>query len=371
MPGIAIGSRIRKSPFYAATVAAGATDFTVYNHMYMPTSFGEPIEEYRRLTEGVAVWDVAAERQVEISGPDAAAFTQYLSARNLQTCRVGRARYAPLCDHDGILINDPVILRVAEDRYWLSIADSDVLLWAKAVAAERRFDVIVREPDVSPLAIQGPMAERLVADLFGVDLVASLGFFHHIAVDLGGIPLVLCRSGWSKQGGFELFLTDGSRGTDLWNSVMSLGAPYGIGPGSPNHTERLESGLLSFASDTDEDTDPFEAGLGAFVDLDGDHDFIGKAALIKRQQTERHHRRLVNVTVEGAAPYCENPWFASTAGERVGQLRNLTWSSRLGYSIGVALVNIGAAEPGTLLEVDAEGQTLIARVSETPFGVIN
>ena len=279
--------------------------------------------------------------------------------------------YAPLCDHDGHLINDPVILRVDEDRYWLSIADSDVLLWAKAVAAERGADVTVREPDVSPLAVQGPLAERLVADLFGVELVASLGFFHHTPVELGGIPIVLCRSGWSKQGGFELFLTDGSRGADLWNSIIAAGTPYGIGPGAPNHTERLESGLLSFASDTDEDTDPFEAGLGAFVDLDVGYEFIGKSTLKKRRTDDRHQRRLVNITVEGPAPHCENPWPTTIAGNRVGQVRNLTWSPRLGHSIGVALLRLDASVPGTLIEIDADGRGLVARVSETPFGTIN
>ena len=165
----------------------------------------------------------------------------------------------------------------------------------------------VREPDVSPLAVQGPLAERLVAELFGTELVESLGFFHHAAVDLGGISLVLCRSGWSKQGGFELFLTDGSRGIDLWDSVMAAGSPYGIGPGCPNNTERLESGLLSYASDTDGDTDPFEAGLGGFVNLDVEHEFIGKRALLAKQAVAGSLRQLVNVTVDGVPPICEHP----------------------------------------------------------------
>ena len=219
MTQIRFGSRGRKSPYFDSTIAAGAAAFTIYNSMYMPMGYGDPVAEYRRVTEGVAIWDVGGERQVEIAGPDAFALANYLSARDLTGMNVGRARYAPMCDHQGRLINDPVVLRVDIDRFWFSIADSEILLWAKAVAGERGFDVEVFEPDVSPLALQGPRAHDLVGDLFGPDLVESLGFFHHCPVELDGIPIVLCRSGWSKQGGFELFLTDGSQGDRLWASL--------------------------------------------------------------------------------------------------------------------------------------------------------
>jgi len=275
MADIGIGSRVRKSPFYDSAVAAGATAFTIYNAMYMPVSYGDPTGEYQRLTTGVSVWDVAAERQVEISGPDAFALSNYLSARDLTGMKVGRARYAPICDHEGRLINDPVILRVGEDRYWFSIADSKLLLWARAIGGERYSNCEVMEPDVSPLAIQGPDAQALVGDLFGHELVDGMGFFHHCPVELDGIPIVLCKSGWSKQGGFELFLTDGSQGARLWNLVMEAGQKYRIAPGTPNHLERIESGLLSFGSDHDADTDPIEAGLGAYTSLDDGREFVG------------------------------------------------------------------------------------------------
>ncbi len=374
MPEIMFGPRVRKSPYYEATVAAGVSAFTVYNHMYMPISYGDPAEEYRRLTERVALWDVAAQRQIEIVGSDAAAFTQYLSARDLGGMKPGRARYAPICDHDGNLINDPVALCLEDDRFWLSIADSDLGYLAKAVAAERRADVRVFEPDVSPLAIQGPCAEELAVDLFGADVVGSLGFFHHVGVELDGIELVLCRSGWSKQGGFELFLTDGSRGVELWNRVMAAGARFGIGPGAPNPVERIESGLLSYGSDNDSRTNPFEAGLGRWVNLDGEHDFVGKAALLARAE-RGIERSLINVSfvgvdgssLAGVLPL-EHPRTLRLDGRVVGELRNAVWSPRLGHGIGIALVATSAAVPGTCLVVEIDGTVFSVLVSPEPFG---
>ena len=376
MPEITFGPRVRKSPYYEATVAAGVSAFTIYNHMYMPTSYGDPAEEYRRLTERVALWDVAAQRQVEIVGSGAAALTQSLSARNLAGLKPGRARYAPICDHDGNLINDPVVLCLADDRFWLSIADSDLGLWVKAVAADRYVDVRVFEPDVSPLAIQGPCADDLAADLFGADLVGSLGFFHHVGVELDGVELVLCRSGWSKQGGFELFLTDGSRGVELWETVMAAGARFEIGPGAPNPAERIESGLLSYGSDNDSRTDPFEAGLGMWVNLDGGYDFIGKRALLARAE-RGIERSLVNVSFVGADDSLstgvlplEHPRELTLAGtgDVVGELRNAVWSPRLGHSIGIALVAAGAAVPGTCLTVEIDGVGFSVVVAPEPFG---
>ncbi len=373
MAQISIGSRIRKSPFYDSTVAAGVSSFTIYNNMYMPTGYGDPDAEYERLTQRVALWDVAAERQVQIAGPDAAALAQYVSARDLTGLKVNRARYAPMCNHQGRLINDPVILKVAEDRFWISIADSDMLLWVSAIAGERGDDVEVTEPDVSPLALQGPMADDLARDVFGADLVDGLGFFHHAPADVDGIPVVLCRSGWSKQGGFELFLTDGSEGNRLWDLMMAAGEKYGIGPGNPNQPERIESGLLSHRSDNDPDTDPIEAGLAAYTSLDADIDFCGRAALIERQK-RAVRRPIVNITLNGSkdvAEWCRNPWPASISGEQVGWLRNATWSHRLDRWIGIAQIETPHDEPGTELDiVTGSGNKVRSTVTDEPFGTI-
>jgi glycine cleavage system aminomethyltransferase T len=368
MAQIVFGSRVRKSPFFDATITGGVTAFSIYNHMFMPVSYGDPIGEYERVKTGVSMWDVGAERQVEIVGPDATTVAQLVSARRLTDLTVGRARYAPMCGYDGCLINDPIALRLDENRWWLSIADSDMVHWVKGIAGAGGYEAQVFEPDVSPLAIQGPKADDVARTLFDDELVDSLGFFHHRAVELNGIPLVICRSGWSRQGGVELFLTDSTHGQALWDLVMQAGAPYGIAPGTPHQMERIENGLLSYASDTDPDTDPIEAGLGAYVNLDGDFDFIGKQALIARHADPTTRRRLVNVTLDGEMPNPEHPWEALSGGTNIGQVRTATYSPKLDRNVGLALVSVAYAEAGTSFDVDTDGTTLTATVMDVPFG---
>ena len=366
MPEIGIGARVRKSPFFEATVEAGATTFTIYNHMYMPISYGDPLAEYSALTERVCIWDVAAERQVEIVGAQAAELTQRLSARDLSKCKVGRARYAPMCDHAGHLINDPVILKLADDRFWLSIADLDILLWAKAVAGEGNYDAHVFEPDASPLGVQGPKAEALVAELVG-DWVRDIPFFGHAPTTLDGINMVVCRSGWSHQGGFELFLTDGNRGTDLWNLVWDAGQKYDISPGGPHFQERVESDLLSFGADHPLDADPFEVGLGKLVNLDSEVDFIGKAALIAKRDRGLQRAR-VGLHVDGDPIFnVENPWDLSLEGESIGSLRVGVISPRFERNIAIGFINIVGAEPGTQLIADSPQGPRTATVVPLPF----
>ena len=366
MAQITIGSRIKKSPFHAAAAAAGATHYTIYNRMYMPTSYGDALDEYKRLMTGVSIWDVGAERQVEIEGPDARAFADYVSCRDLSTLKVGRGRYTPMANYDGILINDPIAMPIREDLWWLSIADSDVALFCQGVAGAKGFDVTVREPDVSPLAIQGPKAEDLVRDLLG-DIVDEIGFFQFREVELQGIPMVVMRSGWSRQGGFELFLTDGSRGQELWDLAFTTGEAYGVAPGTPHQMERIENGLLSYRSDTDDDTDPVEAGLGKWCNMDAG-DFVGKAAIIARHEDPDARKLLVNVHIDGDMPASENPWPATVAGQPAGELRVGVWSPKLERNIGLALVPVGHAAPGTTLDVDAEGVALTMTVTDIPFG---
>jgi aminomethyltransferase len=370
MPEITIGSRIKKSPFFAATIAAGATHFTIYNRMYMPTSYGDPLGEYHRLKAGVSMWDVGAERQVEIIGPDARAFCDRVSARNVSNLKPGRARYAPICNHNGILINDPIVLCLAEDRWWLSIADGDLLQHCQAIAGSEGFDVEAFEPDVSPLAVQGPKAADLARDLFGDELVENLGFFHHCEVELDGIPMVICKSGWSRQGGYELFLTDGSRGQALWDLVAEVGEKYGIAPGTPHHMERIENGLLSYGSDTDDDTDPFEAGLGQWCDMD--RPFVGRDAITARHGEPNRRRRLVNVDVDvvdrNELWTADQPYPALVQGQPAGFLRTAVWSPKLDRFIGLALLSVAHAAPGTHLDVDAPGIVTGMTVTDVPFG---
>lgn len=359
--------RVRVSPFYAATVADGVVSFSTYNHMLMPTGYGDPVAEYERLTNGVSMWDVAVERQVEIRGPDAARLVQVLAPRKLDLLREGVGWYVPLCDHRGVLINDPVLLKHADDRYWLSIADSDVKLWCQAIAAERGFDVEVFEPDVSPLAIQGPRAEDVVAALLG-DEIRAIRHFHFRSMNLDGIPLVVARSGWSKQGGFELYLMDGVRGEALWQRVKTAGAPFDIGPGCPNTVERIESGLLSFGGDTDHQTNPFEVGLGRYVDLDAPDDVIGIEAL-RRISSEGVARQRLGVFIdsENHLGYDDGYCDVAVDGEVIGRITAQVYSERLKSNIGIGLVSTSVAVGDAVTLVYADGRQLPARLTALPF----
>jgi aminomethyltransferase len=364
--GITPSARLRPSPFYEATLAEGVAAFTTYNHMLMPTSYGHPEEEYWRLLEGVSQWDVACERQVQLTGRDAGRLAQLLSPRDLQRCRAGQGKYVPLCDHAGVLINDPILLKLDDDRYWFSIADSNIWFWARAIAAERGLEVEVSEPDVSPLAVQGPKAEDVVASLCG-DWVRALKYFWFQETKIGGIPVLVARSGWSKQGGFELYLMDGTKGTQLWNIVREAGRPWGIGPGNPNFCERVESGLLSYGGDTDASTNPFEVRLGKYVDLEVADDVIGIGALrrIHAAGTTRHQ---LGVVLDGEEPARLGfHWHAILRnGERVGSLTNCVWSYRLKRNIGFALISTGCAA-GERVQVVQEGCWTAATLRELPF----
>ena len=365
---IGIGPNLRKSAYFEATLRDGIRSFSVYNHMLIPGDFGDPQAEYDRLINGVAMWDVAAQRQVELRGPDAGKLAQYLTPRNLSKTRIGQGRYVPLCDHDGWLINDPVLLKLADDRYWLSVADSDIHLWAAAIGHERGWDVEVSEPDVSPLAIQGPKAEDVTAALFG-DHIRDFKYFGFAQTELDGIPLVLARSGWSKQGGFELYLQDGSRGVDLWDKVKAAGAAFDIGPGAPNDTERLESGLISYGADMRLQThraNPFEMGMGGLVDLAGGYEFVGKAALARIAQ-EGATRTRVGLIIDGqpATPGHQVPLRLN--GTDVGFVSEFAHSERLGKTIGVGLMRADLAGTDQPLRVVVGPMEHAARVTDIPF----
>ena len=339
MFGITPSARLRPSPYYEATLAEGVCAFTTYNHMLMPTSYGKPLEEYWRLINGVSQWDVAVERQVQLRGPDAGRLAQILAPRDLSTCKVGQGKYVPLVNHQGVLINDPICLKLADDLYWLSIADSNIWFWASAIAAERGLRVEVSEPDVSPMAIQGPKAEDVVAHLCG-DWVRGLKYFWFREFDLGGIPLVVARSGWSKQGGFELYLRDGSQGTKLWNLVKEAGQPWGIGPGNPNWSERVESGLISFGGDTDGQTNPYEVRMGKYVDLHVPDDTVGIQAL-RRISAEGPKRHSLGIILDAGDPvspgFSWNPIYKD--GVKVGDLTNCIFSIRVQKNLGFALIS--------------------------------
>lgn len=366
---IGIGSNIRKSPYYEATLADGAACFSVYNHMYIPVHFGDPEAEYDRLIQGVAMWDVAAQRQVEISGPDAQALLDYLTPRDISTTQIGQGRYVPLCNHAGQLINDPVLSKLSDNRFWLSIADSDIELWAKAIAAERGLSVEVFEPDVSPMAVQGPKAEDLIAELFG-ECVRDIRYFWFCKTELQGIPLILARSGWSKQGGFELYLMDSSKGDALWDKVKRAGEKFGIGPGAPNDVERIESGLLSYGADarhTRFPANPFELGLGELVDLNSGRDFIGREALLQAKKNGPS-REFTGFEISGPPiTASQHPIRLTQSGHDFGTITEMVFSTRLQRNIGLGLLNIQTDEEFGTLQIVHDGQIRGVKVARLPF----
>jgi glycine cleavage system aminomethyltransferase T len=359
-------ARLRTSPFYESAVGEGMVAASIYNRMIMPTSYGDPEAEYWRLINGVSQWDVGVERQVQLKGKDAGKLAQILASRDLTKCQVGQGKYVAICNHQGTIINDPILLKLADDLYWLSIADSDIWFWAGAIAAERGLDVEVSEPDVSPMALQGPKAEDVVASVLG-DWVRSLKYFWFKETMIAGIPVAVQRSGWSKQGGFEIYLRDGTQGTKLWNIFKEAGKPWGIGPGAPATAERTESGLVSVGGDTDEHTNPFEVRLEKYVDLNVADDVVGIQALrkIKQEGVKRHQLGLV---LDGATPaplgFKREDIFQN--GQHIGMMTNCVWSPRLKANIGYALISV-AAKTGTTVEISRPTGNVSAQLVELPF----
>lgn len=366
MFGITPSARLRPSPYYESTLADGVCAFTTYNHMLMPTSFGQPEAEYWRIINGVSMWDVACERQVQLRGPDAGRLAQILAPRDLSRMSVGQGKYVPLCNHDGVLINDPIALKLADDLYWFSIADSNIWFWARAIAAERGLRVEVSEPDVSPLAVQGPKAETVLASICG-DWVRGLKYFWFRETDISGIPVVVARSGWSKQGGFEIYLRDGRRGAELWNIVKEAGKSYDIGPGNPSWCERVESGLVSYGGDTDSQTNPFEVRMGKYVDLHVPDDVVGIQAL-RRIAAAGPKRHLLGVTLESKDPIVFGfRWNAiHKDGARVGDLTTATWSYRLKKNIGFALI-ARSCKIGDRVEIQRDDGVIAGTLTDLPF----
>ena len=361
------GTQIRKSPYFDATVRWGATGFSVYNHMYIPRDFGDPEQNFWNLVNDAILCDVAVERQVEITGPDAARFMQMLTCRDLSKMAVGQCKYILITNAEGGLINDPVLLRLAENHFWISLADSDVLLWAQGVAVNSGMDVAISEPDVSPLQLQGPKSGEVMEALFG-ESIRDLKYYWLREVELDGIPLVVSRTGWSSELGYELYLQDGSRGDDLWEAIMAAGQPFGLVPGHTSSIRRIEGGMLSYHADADIHTNPFELGLDRLVSLDHDLDFIGKPAL--QQIRERGvDRKQVGLIIDGEPLVGPNTsfWTIDRDGEQVGKVTSAVYSPRLEQNIALAMVAVESSTLGTTLTTSTGTGSRTATVVERPF----
>ena len=361
------GTQIRKSPYFDSTVKWGATGFSVYNHMYIPRDFGSPEQNFWNLIEKSILCDVAVERQVEITGPDAFKFTQLLTPRDLSTVAIGQCKYVLITNNDGGILNDPVLLRLAENHFWLSLADSDVLLWAQGVAVNSGMNVNITEPDVSPLQLQGPTSKDIMIKLFG-ESIKDLKYYWFKECDLDGIPLIVSRTGWSSEFGYELFLRDGSKGNDLYEKIMNAGKKYGLQPGHTSSIRRIEGGMLSYHADADINTNPFELGLDRLVSLDSDIEFIGKAAL-KKIKAEGIRRKQVGLEINCEPLSGPNTtfWSIKKDNNEIGKVTSAVYSPRLKKNIALAMINIENSKIGTSLEVNTNKGNFEAIIVEKHF----
>jgi glycine cleavage system aminomethyltransferase T len=348
------GARLRRSPFFDATQRHGAKAYTVYNHMLFPICFADLEEEYWHLINHVTLWDVSVERQVEITGRDAFAFTNLLTPRDLNNCAVGQGRYVVVTAKDGGIINDPVLLRLGKNHFWLALADSDVLLWAQGVAVHSGMKVEIAEPDVSPLQIQGPKAKDVMQSLLG-ERVLKLRYYHFLETLLDGIPIIVTRTGWTGEVGYEVYLRDGSRGDDLWERIMEAGKPHQIRPTGPSDIRRIEAGILNWGADITLENNVYEVGLDRLVDEDKHAPYIGKDAL-KKIRRKGVTRKSVGVEIEGdAIPFNTDKWIVEAGGKAVGRITSAVWSPRLKKNIGYAMLPAAQATLSSTLSVEISG----------------
>ena len=361
------GTQIRKSPFFDATIRWGAKGFSTYNHMYIPRDFGDPEENFWNLINDAILCDVAVERQVQIKGPDAEKFVQMMTPRDLSKMSVGQCKYVILTNQYGGILNDPVLLKISDDCYWFSLADSDVLFWAQGLAANTKFDVDICEPDVSPLQLQGPKSREIMINLFGEN-ISDLKYYWFKPFKLNGIDLIVSRTGWSSELGYEIFLLNSKDGDNLYQTIMESGQHMGLKPGHTSTIRRIEGAMLSYHADMDINTNPFELGLEKFIDIDKDFDFIGKEALLEIKK-EGIKRKLVGVEIDGEPISGPNTtfWKIEDNNIAVGKVTSAVYSPRLEKNIALAMIEKTQTVIGTELKIISENNIMNARIVEKPF----
>jgi len=362
---LAVSRRIRSTPYTPRIESLGVSDYSIVNHTVLPKGFGRSVEEdYWHLREHVQLWDVSCQRQVEVQGVDAAKLVQLMTPRDMRQAKIGQCLYAPLIDQKAGMLNDPVILKLAEDHYWLSIADSDVLLWAKGLAIGFGLNVTIVEPDVSPLAVQGPKADALMERVFG-QAIHKIAFFRFSKLDFKGQPLVVARSGYSKQGGFEIYLNDSSRGLELWDALWDAGAGLDVAPGSPNLIERVEGGLLSYGNEFTNANNPLECEMEPYCCFDDDLHYIGKEALLA-EKLAGPKQLIRGVRFDGdKCPPCASTWPLTVNGRDVGFISTAIWSPRLECNVSLGMVQKGYWDEGQSVEVHcADGSTRNGEIAE-------
>jgi glycine cleavage system aminomethyltransferase T len=366
------GARLRRSPYYGATQRHAPQGFTVYNHMLFPIRYNSFEAEFEALLTGVTVWDVAVERCLEISGPDGARFAQLLTPRDLSKCAVGQAKYVMICDRDGGIINDPVMTRMDENTFWFALASSDVLLFARGLRhAYPDLDVTIREVDAAPMQIQGPKSRDLMRDLLG-DSILELKYYWWRRAEVQGIPIVVTRTGWTSEVGYEIYLLDPERGTELWEAVMDAGRRYGVQPTGPSDIRRIEGGIFNWGADMTYENNPLEMGLGRLVSWDLDDTASLSLPALRRIREAGVRRRIVGIEIDGdplpALNFEKWPAFrAGVPGERIGKVTSAIYSPRLDRNIGYCWVPAEMAESGTRLDLATEWGSRAATVVPMPF----
>ena len=360
-----LNPRIKKSPFFEKAVEYGATEFHPYNGMWMPVGYDSPVNEYWNVLERASLWDVGVQKCVEIAGPDAEAFMQLLTPRDITTIEPGRCAYVFLTNQDGGVLNDPVMLRIAEDRFWLSTADSDMYLWAKGVSAFSGHEVEIATPHVYPVQLQGPRSAEIMVDVFGEEIL-DLRYYWWMRSSVDGIDVVISRTGYSSELGYEVYLLGEARGGELWEILMTAGKPYGISPGSPNRIRRIEGGVLDYASDITPDENPLELGLDRLIAWDTD--FLGKAAL-EKVRDEGVRRRLIGLFLDGPALQKNNEhrWPVTSASTKVGFVTNAVHSPRLDRNIAFAMIDVPFDANDTVLTVETVEGARSAERTTLPF----
>ena len=361
------GTQIRKSPYFNATVRWGAKGFSVYNHMYIPRDFGNPEQNFWNLINNAILCDVAVERQVEITGPDAEKFIQLLTPRDLSKLSINQCKYVLITNAEGGLLNDPVLLRLGKNHFWLSLGDSDILLWAQGVAINSGMNVKIYEPDVSPLQLQGPKSGEIMRLLFG-EKIKDLKYYWLKEVALNGIPLVVSRTGWSSELGYEIYLRDGSKGDQLWEMIMEAGKNFNLKPGHTSSIRRIEGGMLSYHADADIYTNPYELGLDRLINLDNKNNFIGKDALIKIYK-EGIKRKQIGIKIDCEPLKGPNTtfWPITINEKKVGKVTSAIYSPRLKKNIALAMISIEHSKLKNLIDIDTSEGKFKAEIVKKPF----
>mgnify|MGYP001122054036 FL=1 len=367
MKDFGFGTQIRKSPFFDATVKWGAKDFSVYNHMYIPRDFGNPEQNFWNLINDAILCDVAVERQVQIQGPDAGKFVQMMTPRDLSDMKVGQCKYVILVNQNGGVLNDPILLKVSDDKYWFSLADSDILFWAQGLAANSNYNVEITEPDVSPLQLQGPKSRDIMIKIFG-DQIADLKYYWFKQFKFKNTQLIISRTGWSSELGYEIFLTDSTIGNQLYEHIMNIGEPMGLKPGHTSTIRRIEGGMLSYHADMTINTNPLELGMNKFIDLNGNFDFIGKNSLIKINK-DGIKRKQVGLFLDISRMDGPNTrfWDIKYDNKIVGKLTSAIYSPRLEKNIALAMIDIDYSDLNQKLIVNDGDCDFNAIVVNTPF----